>query len=102
MYALISPQAPAYCLSSWMYNKQTEQWTPVYSPIENSCYIAEVAPAGFEVAPPLFWKECGDEVTADFWYLDSVTDQFVPIPPPAPLPNAAPDQAPTVAGAQTL
>jgi hypothetical protein len=100
MYCLISPQEPAYWLSSWSYDAKTDRWNPVYTAVADSYSIAEVAPAPFDVAPPLFWKECGSEVVADTWYFNYVTDQILQVPPPAPLPTA--DQPPTVEGAQTL
>lgn len=100
MYCLISPQEPAYYISSWVYNKRTGQWDAVFSAINNSCRIAQVSPTVFDVAPPLFWKECGDQVVADYWYLNSVTDQILEVPPPAPFPTSTDQQ--TVQGAQTL
>lgn len=49
------------------------------SPNENN-RIAQVADAEFEVAQPLHWVDCPDEVIADLWtYLDG---QFVE---PAPI-----------------
>lgn len=73
----------------------------MYTAVPDSYYIAEVASAPFDVAPPLFWKECGSDVVADTWYFNFVTEQILQIPPPAPIP-ASPNQAPTIEGAQTL
>ena len=65
-------------------------------PVEAGYRVAEVAPAAFEVAPPFFWAECADEVVADkFWY-DPVSEALEPVPlPPEP-------EQPTVEGADTL
>lgn len=45
--------------------------------------IAQVAEVPFEVAPPLYWFECADEVNSDEWYFDTETNtcQLKPIPP---------------------
>lgn len=44
--------------------------------------VADVHPAGFEVAEPLFWVDCADDVVADQFYYDSTdkTIKAVPIP----------------------
>jgi hypothetical protein len=41
--------------------------------------IAEVKPndGDFDVAPPLFWKECPDECEPDLWYYDPETEDFI-------------------------
>jgi hypothetical protein len=45
--------------------------------------IAEVAQTPFEVAPPLYWIECADDVNAQDWYFQTETQscQLKPIPP---------------------
>lgn len=51
--------------------------------------VAEVEPDKdvFEVAPPLFWVECDNDVVADrFWY-DSEDNTIKPVPVPAPVPE---------------
>ena len=50
------------------------------SPEENN-RIAEVAVQSFEVAPPLYWVACADDVTTEWTYVDGV---FVPYTPPVP------------------
>lgn len=38
-------------------------------PCETGYRVAEVHPEGFEVAEPLFWVDCANDVVADkFWY----------------------------------
>ena len=65
-------------------------------PRENGYRVAEVASQSFQVAAPLFWVACADDVQADVYFYDPATQQFVLIPVPEP------ENQPTVAGAQTL
>ena len=53
------------------------------SPEENN-RIAEVAVQSFEVAPPLYWVACADDVTTEWTYVDGVF-----APPVIPVPTAA-------------
>jgi hypothetical protein len=48
--------------------------------------VAETATTPFEVAPPLFWMACNDDVVADRWYYNTVnfTIDLIPVPPPPP------------------
>lgn len=47
--------------------------------------VAEVCDTPFEVAPPLFWVECADDVVADQFYYDTNTQTIIAVPPkPAP------------------
>ena len=43
--------------------------------------VAEVTTTPFEVAPPLFWTACADNVVADQWYYDTTSYLIVAIPP---------------------
>lgn len=45
--------------------------------------VAEVSVAPFEVAPPLFWTDCADDVTADAFYYADGAILPVPVLPPA-------------------
>jgi hypothetical protein len=72
------------------------------SPIEiqqTGYRVAEVVDQLFEVAPPLFWVDCADDVVADqFWY--DPNDQLIK---PVPVPEIKPaENQPTTTGAQTL
>jgi hypothetical protein len=67
-------------------------------PRENGYRVAEVVAQSFEVAPPLFWVECADDVVADVYYYDPVTEQIVLIPVPEPVEPVQP----TTTGAQEL
>ena len=89
--ALISPSEEVSYISGW-----TSQNKPIYTTIPNAERVAEVSDTTFEVAPPLFWVDCSDNIVADQWYYDSVTTDFVVVPNPAPQPQ------PVVDGAQTL
>jgi hypothetical protein len=42
-------------------------------PVTNGYRIAQVEPAEniFDVAEPLYWMDCSDDVIADRWYFDS-------------------------------
>lgn len=42
--------------------------------------VAEVANTTFEVAPPLFWVECADDVVADQFYYNNETQNIIAIP----------------------
>lgn len=66
-------------------------------PRETGYRVAEVCAVAFQVARPLFWVACADDVVADeFWY-DPTNQTIKPIPQPEPAPNP-----PITAGAQTL
>ena len=42
--------------------------------------VAEVTISPFEVAPPLFWVACNDDVVADQFYYDTETQTIQAIP----------------------
>ena len=94
--ALISPNESVSYISGWTDGKYPQ---PIYSVIPNAERIAEVAESTFEIAPPLFWVECADDVIADQFYYDSATSLIQKIPDPAPEPVLA---QPDSTGTQTL
>jgi hypothetical protein len=50
--------------------------------------VAEVADSTFEVASPLFWVECADDVLADQFYYDEDTQTIIAVPvKPVPTPD---------------
>jgi len=57
------------------------------SPEENN-RIAEVAVQSFEVAQPLYWVDCADDVTTEWTYVDGVF-----IPPQPYIPTADENKA---------
>ena len=44
--------------------------------------VAAATTSPFEVAPPLFWTACADDVVDDRWYYDPITYVINPIPKP--------------------
>ena len=84
--ALISPnESPIQYISGWTTDTPPE---PICIPIENSCRVAEVEDQTFEVALPLFWTPCDNDVIADQFYYNTADEQIYPVPPPAPAPEA--------------
>jgi len=65
--ALISPNEPMFDYSN--------------PPLKIGERIAETTNAQFEIALPLFWVECDDEVVADQWYWNGETCVKKPEPP---------------------
>lgn len=90
--ALISPNEKVQYISSW------DGQMPVYS--EAGERIAEVTATPFEVAQPLFWVDCADEITAEQYCYNNGVCIVIPPDAPEPQPNAG--QQPTVDGAQSL
>lgn len=87
--ALISPnEQPIKYLSEWTTDTPPQ---PIFTPIANSCRVAEVEPQPFEVSPPLFWTPCADDVKADQFYYNTADEQIYPVPEPAPEPPPAPE-----------
>lgn len=58
-------------------------------PRETGYRVAEVADNSFEIAPPLFWVECADDVVADVYWYDPNTQiiNLIPVPEPEPVPD---------------
>jgi hypothetical protein len=80
--ALISPnEAPINYLSGWTTDNPPQ---PIWTPIANSCRVAEVSEQSFEVAPPLFWADCENDVTAEKYYYNTNDNNIYPVPAPAP------------------
>lgn len=76
--ALISPnESPVKYISEWTTDTPPQ---PIYMPIANSCRIAEVSDQTFEVALPLFWTKCADDVVADQWYYNTQDNEIYIIP----------------------
>jgi hypothetical protein len=95
--ALIDPSVAVQHVISWTTASPPQ---PVYATYPNSARVAEVADATFEVALPLFWTPCPDEILADQWYYDTSDGSFYPV---VNVPSfEAADSQPTVEGAQTL
>jgi hypothetical protein len=85
--ALISPnESPVTYISGWTTDTPPE---PIYTSVENSSRVAEVESDGqtFEVAPPMFWMLCEDDVKADQFYYNTADEQIYPKPTSAPYPS---------------
>jgi len=50
-------------------------------PVQSGQRVAEVTQQPFEVAPPMFWMECADDVVADQFYYDPTDQSIKPVPP---------------------
>jgi hypothetical protein len=82
--ALISPnEYPIQYISGWT---ETTPKQAIYSNYVNSCRVAEVCDVEFQVAQPLFWVDCADNVVQDKFYYDTVTNEILPIVN-APMPT---------------
>ena len=62
---------------------------------EHGYRVAQVEQETFEVAEPLFWVDCADDVEQDKFFFDPQDNTIKPIPAPEPVNH-------TVDGAQTL
>jgi hypothetical protein len=53
--------------------------------------VAEISDTTFEIAPPLFWVACADDVVADQFYYDEGTQAIIAVPvkpkPPVDVTN---------------
>jgi len=83
--ALISPnESPVQHIVSWELNpnptiQNPTKYIPVWENYPNSCRVAEVEDNSFEVAPPLFWVDCADDVVADQFYYDTQALLIIPV-----------------------
>ena len=99
--ALISPDETVSYISGWT---DIKPYQPIYFVIADAARVAEVCDVNFPIAPPLFWVDCADDVVADQWYYNKITQQIILVPPPAPRPDATVEivQTAPIEGAQTL
>lgn len=83
--ALISPnETPIQHIVAWEFNpnptiQNPNKYLPVWETYLNSCRVAEVEDNPFEVAPPLFWVDCADDVVANQFYYDIETTLMNPV-----------------------
>lgn len=49
---------------------------------ETGFRVAEVCTQSFEVAQPLFWVDCADDVVADQFWFDPTDQTIKPVPVP--------------------
>ena len=83
MNALISPNEHVQYISSW--NTSEKSPIPIFTKIGQR--VAEVSATPFEVASPLFWVECSNNVVADQFYYDPSTSSIIALPENAPIPS---------------
>ena len=76
--ALISPnETTVRYISGWTTDTPPK---PVFSDLANACRVAQVEDQPFEVAPPLYWIECADDVNAYEYYFDTEENVIKAIP----------------------
>jgi hypothetical protein len=46
-------------------------------PVETGYRVAQIDEVGFEVAPPLFWVDCADDIAADVYWYNPETQTFI-------------------------
>jgi len=63
--------------------------------VETGYRVAEVTDNQFDVAQPLFWVDCDDNIIADQYFYDTATQQILPVPVPVLEPQP-------ITGTQTL
>lgn len=97
--ALIDPSISVTYIASWF--ESNGKYEPIYSVCQNSARVCEICEESFEVANPLFWVDCSDEIVADqFWY-DVLSQKFNPIEN-APYPQVELNNQPQTTGTQEL
>jgi hypothetical protein len=94
--ALISSNETARNFN-WVINEQ-KQWVAEWYDIPNAERVAEVTSQPFDVAPPLFWVSCADDVVADQWYYDKVAQQTIQIIYPQKPTSSLQDTTATTTG----
>lgn len=92
--ALISPNEQVSYISAW------DGQAPVFTVLGQR--VAEVADDQFEVAPPLFWLACADDVTAIGFYYNATSQAIGQIPESPPQPTPVTSEQPVSTGSQTL
>jgi len=96
--ALIDTQTTVKHIVSWGINPETKQYQPNYEAYPNSCRVCEVTNTTFEVYPTLIWVDCADDVVADLFWYDSVS-QAISLVENEPMPEPV---QPTTEGTQNL
>lgn len=88
--ALISPIEPVSKVVSW--EQVDGSWIPVFETIPGSARVADVVETSFDVAPPLFWTDCDDDVLERSCYYNTEQDQILGVDH-APHPNPPPTRS---------
>jgi hypothetical protein len=104
MKALINPNEEVKYISSWdeqdPANTILGERNPIYTVVGKR--ICEVAENEFEVASPLFWIDCNNDITADSHYYDEISKSFVvkPTDVERPILYVDPQDQPPTTGTQ--
>lgn len=102
MKALINPNEEVKYISSYDDQEPIDtlvgKRNPIYTVVGKR--ICEVAENEFEVASPLFWTYCNNDVTADSHYYDEMSKSFIikPTDVEAPIFYADLNDQPTTIG----
>lgn len=86
--ALLNPKQVANHIIGWSNN------SPIYGAYTNGVMICEVAEQEFDVAPPLYWVDCEDDVISYQYYYDTVA-QTINLIEDAISPTGATQSQPT-------
>ena len=84
MKSLIDPNSSVRHIVSWT---ATKPYKPVFETYPDSARVCQVQETEFEVAQPLFWVDCADNVVVDQFYYDTANQVINPIID-APFPTA--------------
>ena len=81
MKALIDPSNLVNHIVGWELNPsptpfKPQKYLPIYESYPNSARVAQVTSTPFDVAPPLFWVDCADDIVADQFYYDTIALTF--------------------------
>jgi hypothetical protein len=97
MKALIDINESVSHIIGWT---NTEPSEPIYELYSNSARVCQVETneSIFEVAQPLFWTDCADDVEADLFYYDTANTNIYAI---VDVPQPIPENQPVATGTQT-
>lgn len=80
MKALIDPLESVNYIVNWKLNPNWDgkelrfKYLPIYEVLPNAERVCEVLQNEFPVANPLFWIDCANDVVADVYYYDTVSN----------------------------
>jgi hypothetical protein len=80
MQALIDPTSFVQYVASWATNPlDATTYVPVMATYPNSARVCQVQMDSFEIAAPLFWTVCANDVMADEFWFSTVNSVFTPV-----------------------
>jgi hypothetical protein len=87
MKALIDPQVSVTYTSSWVVDSAQEcGYRRVNSTLSNSARVCDKKDSQYDVASPLFWVDCADDLDVTNSYYDT-SDSTIKAIPNAPVPT---------------